>query len=998
VTANFINGLTGQTAHTNWQPWARKLVWLPDGKFLGLADNLYRFNADDSIDYSFGVISNPVEMALLLKAEFLPDGRLLVSGHYTPDQAAPGNTALFSYALNPNGTLDMHFGEGKGFASADFGPRGDGLIGTTVQQDGKILMVSESTAPTPGSWGDDSRLVLNRLTADGKIDTSFGQRGFIAVDIANCRPMDMIVQRDGKIVVSCSVLDATGHTELKLIRFNTDGSKDKSFGTDGIASAGSPDVYTNIYMGKLGFQPDGSVVVMTNKILDHMGGAASGFDVIRFTANGKLDVGFGQGGHAVHVLPPDSPGGQFGNNPFDLIIQENGRIIIGLDVARPTESQIGLMALHTDGSIDTSWGNNGSYIADLGPGRGTGDGIFVRPDGTLFVNGLIYSPGSYSGIENSFSLNPDGTPDKNFGAQDDAKQNEITYQSGHKAEALNAYLALADIGAPGTKATLTLTRHGGANPADHFFTSAQVNGVVIGELKITDGALRMTFNTNVTAEQINSFLHSIKYSYSGELSTQQNAVIDWTYSTSTQTATFATAVTLKPDELPFWIEDQLGHLAADQTAAQLKAMLASYVGDDKTIDVSYVNDGGGKNIPAADLALLQGLVTRLASTVDLRIGTGTTSGRDSLTFHSASELAAGDTAYNGFASTGANIFFKQEAGGIQAMMGAIQSRLAQVLGLQADAGSLDPFGQLETAALQYLYGPSKITRSGNDSYQLSLENANFLWDSQGTDSIDGTALSQDLTLHLEAGHWDYIGKKGSAITTAGQITVNYGSTFENAYGGSGNDQLFGTAGANILSGGAGNDTLAGASGGDTLDGGSGIDTAIYAGKRAEYSISRSGDKVSVNGAGGTDSLTSVERLHFADADVALDIDGSAGQVYRLYQAILNRAPDLEGLGWWMYYVDRGAKLESIAESFVQSQEFKDKYGDNVSNAALVTKLYDNVLHRAPDTDGFAFWLDLLDNHKTSLGSVLIGFSESPENYALLVGSIQNGIAFTPFHG
>lgn len=998
MTITFFNGHTGQTANIDWGPWVRNLLWLSDGKFLGLADQLYRFNPDDSIDNSFRVVISPMPQALLLDAELMADGKVLVTGHYAPDSANYGNQSLFAYRINPNGSLDSSFGNGKGWVGADFSPGTDILVGSTIQADGKILMVGQTVAETPGPWGDDSRLFMTRLTTDGRVDTAFGAKGYISIGIPYCAPRDMVVQADGKIIVSCAVRNGTGIAELKLLRFNIDGSLDLSFGANGIASGLTPADATNLYMGELALQPDGKIVVLCNAYIGKQDGATTGFEVVRFNTNGQIDTGFGQGGHIVESLAPPSSTGYFNSDPFALLTQDDGRIIVGIQSGPYDDSQLALLALRNDGSIDTNWGKNGAYFANFGHVHAHGDGIFVRHDGTIFVKGITTVPGASQSTQNSFSVNADGSVDKDFGATDNASQNSIVYKSGHTPEFLNDFLALSGSGTTGNRAaTLTIARHGGANANDQFSASAEVGGVLIGDLEIAQGSLRMIFKAGATANQINEFLHSIRYSNSSDITSQQDIAIDWMYSDGAQRANFTTSVNLTPSELPAWIDELLGHTAAGQTDAQLRQLLNAYVGSDKILDVSYITDAGGTNIPSADLAGLRSLMTHIASTIDLRIGADKAIDSDLLAFHSAPELAPGNTAFSGPSSLGTNIFYKPGADGITSMMGEIQSRLAQVLGLQNKAGLLDPFGPLETAALQYLYGPSRAVRTGDDNYKLDADSANFLWDGVGKDTIDGSALLRDLTLHLEAGHWDYIGAKGSSITSAGQITVNYGSIIENALGGSGNDHLFGTKAANILRGGAGNDTLAGQGGSDVLDGGTGVDTATYSGKRADYAVIRSGSTATVSGASGKDVLTSVERLHFADADIAIDIDGNAGQLYRLYQAIFNRQPDLAGLGWWLDAVDRGVSLESVAESFTQSREFATMYGANASNTVLLTKIYEFALHRMPDKEGFAWWLDILDNHKASLGSVLMGFSESQENYAQVIGSIQHGIAYTPFH-
>jgi hypothetical protein len=201
-----------------------------------------------------------------------------------------------------------------------------------------------------------------------------------------------------------------------------------------------------------------------------------------------------------------------------------------------------------------------------------------------------------------------------------------------------------------------------------------------------------------------------------------------------------------------------------------------------------------------------------------------------------------------------------------------------------------------------------------------------------------------------------------------------------------------------VAGGSGNDSLHGGANGVTLNGGAGIDTVSYSGNRADYTVTRSGAEATVApAAGGTsDLLAGVERLHFADGSLALDIDGNGGQVYRLYQAAFHRAPDQVGLGFWMDAMDRGMDLQTVAHGFMASAEYQSLYGAPGSDADYVAQLYQNVLHRAGDAGGTAFWLNALHSGHTR-EQVMAFFSESPENQATLVGVIGNGFAYVP-HG
>ena len=92
--------------------------------------------------------------------------------------------------------------------------------------------------------------------------------------------------------------------------------------------------------------------------------------------------------------------------------------------------------------------------------------------------------------------------------------------------------------------------------------------------------------------------------------------------------------------------------------------------------------------------------------------------------------------------------------------------------------------------------------------------------------------------------------------------VQLGSTLN---GEAGEDQLEGGAGADTLNGGSDNDLLTGGAGNDTINGGGGsLDVAVFSGNRAAYTVSVSGGVTTVSGPDGTDSLTNVERLQFAD--------------------------------------------------------------------------------------------------------------------------------------
>jgi len=208
------------------------------------------------------------------------------------------------------------------------------------------------------------------------------------------------------------------------------------------------------------------------------------------------------------------------------------------------------------------------------------------------------------------------------------------------------------------------------------------------------------------------------------------------------------------------------------------------------------------------------------------------------------------------------------------------------------------------------------------------------------------------------------------------------------------DVLIGTSGNDTMTGASGNDHFYGLGGNDTIDGSFGYDAVFFQGTRAQYTASLANGVLtlvdSVSGRDGTDTISNVERISFTDSTVAFDINGDAGQAYRLYQAALNRTPDQHGLSYWVSQLDDGVSLLNVANSFVVSDEFRQTFGSNLSNQAYVTALYTNVLGRNADTSGSAYWLAQL-NGGQSRAQILVDFSESPENHAHVDPSLANGI-------
>lgn len=290
------------------------------------------------------------------------------------------------------------------------------------------------------------------------------------------------------------------------------------------------------------------------------------------------------------------------------------------------------------------------------------------------------------------------------------------------------------------------------------------------------------------------------------------------------------------------------------------------------------------------------------------------------------------------------------------------------------------FSELDIAALQYLYGPSKKSRTGDDTYVYRTGDPNFVWDGGGEDTVDASASYSGVVIYLEPGYQGYnrlFGKSGR-ITSAGQITVNFGTEIENLIGSGqndflvgnrldndirgndGNDRIFGRQGDDSLVGGAGddelsgwigNDRLTGGDGSDTLDGGDGLDFAGFSSRKDDYSVmgNENGTIVVVaEGASesGKDELNGVERLEFSDISLAFDIDGNAGIAAKVLGAFLGvaglRRTDLAGQ--WLNLLDDGMAYDDLLQTAIDTI-----FGANPSGAQMVSHFFTALTgDEAPD--------------------------------------------------
>ncbi|NRB04389.1 MAG: DUF4214 domain-containing protein, partial [Rhodobacteraceae bacterium] len=195
--------------------------------------------------------------------------------------------------------------------------------------------------------------------------------------------------------------------------------------------------------------------------------------------------------------------------------------------------------------------------------------------------------------------------------------------------------------------------------------------------------------------------------------------------------------------------------------------------------------------------------------------------------------------------------------------------------------------------------------------------------------------------------------------------------------------ITGTEEADQLTGTAADDLFLGLEGDDTLDGGAGYDAARFYGLSDTYHIEITPDGTQVTDrrpdAAGMDHLTNFELIQFDDLTVSLraatfDPPASPGAVddlVALYIGFFDRAPDAQGLLFWIEAHLGGMSLEEISDHFFQQPEAEPLRALAQSPETFVTQAYANVLDRLPDAAGLEFWTEMLADTHISPGHFVL---------------------------
>lgn len=350
-----------------------------------------------NLDMTFGnngfainaiVSSDEKVAAMALQA----DGKILVAG----DARIDNKFNLAVTRLNADGTPDATFGT-SGSAYTLIGTQSFGKS-VAVQEDGKIVV---------GGYILQSsyKAVVVRFNENGQLDETFGDAGKLVLEgLSNSE--SCALQSDGKIIIAGHKNDMFG-----IARVNTDGTIDATFGTNGYAVTQVP-TYSMSYIKAVGVQADGKIIGVGMSV----GPDGYDFSSARFNTDGSLDTGFANSG----FLAVDFGGTYSADFGTSLTFQEDGKIVIGghqeysLIPGIPEYDAV-VIRLNTDGSYDNTFGTNGKALIHINKEASYVSGVTLQADGKILITGqyTIYSE-EMADIYVA-RLNDNGSIDTSFG-------------------------------------------------------------------------------------------------------------------------------------------------------------------------------------------------------------------------------------------------------------------------------------------------------------------------------------------------------------------------------------------------------------------------------------------------------------------------------------------------------------------------------------------------------------------------------------------------------
>ncbi len=429
---------------------------------------LTRYNSSGSLDTGFsgdGKVTTAVGsgddygQSVAVQA----DGKIVLGG-FSWNDGSNGTFVLTRY--NSNGSLDTGFGV-NGKVTTILGGNDYGYS-VTVQNSGKILL-SGFNWNENGDGSSNGDFAQVRYNSDGSLDTGFGSAGKTTTALSgDDYGYSAAVQADGKILVAGYNWNVSNY-DFALMRYNSNGSLDTSFGGDGkvTTAVGAGDDYGY----SVTVQDDGKILLGGTSYNSSNGD----FALVRYNSDGSLDTGFDGDGKVVTALSSDDYG-------YSVAVQDDGKILLSGSADNGSNASFVLARYNSDGSLDGSF--DAVNTLNSTP-RYTENGAAAVLDSTVQIyDAELADQGHYNGAS-------------------------ITLARHGGANSQDVFAGSGNLSFSGSNVLLS--------------------AVNIGTVSNSNGTLAINFNSNATQARVNTALSSLAYRNTSD-NPAASVQIDWTFS------------------------------------------------------------------------------------------------------------------------------------------------------------------------------------------------------------------------------------------------------------------------------------------------------------------------------------------------------------------------------------------------------------------------------------------------------------------------------------
>ena len=291
---------------------------------------------------------------------------------------------LFStnFSFSQGLVLDNSFGT-NGMVTTAFGISECQMSSLTIQSDNKIIACGSSYN------GLTNQIVLSRYSTNGSLDNTFGNDGKVITPLGTGLENEnnsVAILNNGKILVAGGTGNATSGIDFGIVRYNSNGTLDTSFGTNGIVIS---DFNSETNIGRSMKVLSDNKFIIGGSLNVSSSGNYPNFVIAKYNENDTLDTTFGNSGYTSINFGTISNNLLVSEDSLSCLeIQADGKIVAG-GFTYYNQSDFVLVRLNSNGSLDTSFGANGRVITDFGAGEEIRS-IQILANGEIIASGNYY--------------------------------------------------------------------------------------------------------------------------------------------------------------------------------------------------------------------------------------------------------------------------------------------------------------------------------------------------------------------------------------------------------------------------------------------------------------------------------------------------------------------------------------------------------------------------------------------------------------------------------